>query len=94
MIKIYITTSRQKKLNIPIPHFILKPIINFTFSDFLWKFIKTQTKDKTVNEIYSQIPLIKELLKICSEEIRTDNWLDPLLECSLKDGTYVKIEIY
>lgn len=73
---------------------MLEPIINFTFSDFLWRFIKKQTKDTTVNEIYLHLPLIKELLKTCTKEIKTNKWLDPLVECSLKDGTYIKIEVH
>jgi len=94
MIKIYIKTTNQKKWSIPIPNFLFGPIIHFTFSDFLWKFVKKQAQDQTINTIYLQLPLIKEMLKVCSQEIKTCTWLNPLVECSLKDGTYLKIEIH
>ncbi|MGP7817088.1 hypothetical protein [Niallia sp. 01092] len=93
MVKVYLRTEKKKNYIIPIPAFMLETLINIAFSHFVWKFINNQAKDKTVNQIYTHAPLIKEMLKTLVKEIKKDNWTDPLVDVSLKDGTYVKVEI-
>ncbi|WP_445488798.1 hypothetical protein [Niallia sp. 03133] len=93
MVKVYVRTDKKKNYTIPIPVFMLETIINIAFSNFIWRFINSQTKDKTVHEIYTHAPIIKEMLKAFAKEITKEKWNDPLVDVVLKDGTCVRVEI-
>ncbi|MFT8321304.1 MAG: hypothetical protein ABF649_10390 [Bacillus sp. (in: firmicutes)] len=93
MVKVYLCTDKKKHYTIPIPAFLLETLINIAFSNLIWKLINSQAKDKTVHAIYTHTPIIKEMLKNLVKEIKKDKWTDPLVDVTLKNGSYVRIEL-
>lgn len=93
MVRVFIQTDRQKRFTFIVPHFLLGPFIHIGLSKRLWKFIHHQTKDKTVDAIYTNVEEIQFLLKALSKELKDVSLPEPLVDIRLKDGTCVKVAI-
>lgn len=93
MVKVFVQTDKHKRISLIIPHFLLGSFIHIGLSKRLWKFIHNQTKDKTVDAIYTNVVEIQFLLKSLSKELKDMSLPEPLVDIRLKDGTCVKVDI-
>ncbi|WP_400243923.1 hypothetical protein AB3U99_22265 [Niallia sp. JL1B1071] len=93
MVRVFVQTDKHKRISLIVPHFLLSTFIDISLSQQLWKFIHHQTKDKTVDALYTNIVDIKFLIKTLSKELKDVSLPEPLVDIRLKDGMCVKVVI-